>query len=193
MDRPERRATRHVANLAVSRAGTGSRPNARSHSPMKCTACRVAWEAGYPIGTEHACASAVRMRGASGGANGQEADAWFDQALVLTAEIHSASSRFRDRISTPRPPPEPIANPHEPLECAALRILAEGAEIRAGQALRAIGLRHSPFGSTAFFVVAHPGCPHPLPRIRLPSVTLTCRTHSVSSGFDAGLSTTEIA
>ncbi len=60
-----------------------------------------------PIGTEHACASAVRMRGASGRASGQEADAWFDQTPTLTTDIHSASSRFRHRISTSRHPPEP--------------------------------------------------------------------------------------
>ena len=146
-----------------------------------------------PIGTEHAFASAVRMRGASRHANGQEAGAWLDRALTLTAEIHSAPSRFRERISTPRHPPEPVTNPHEPLECAARRMLAESVETRAGQAPRAIGRQHSPFESTAFFVVARPGCPHPLPRVQPHSVTLTCLTHSVSSGFDARLSTTGIA
>ncbi len=146
-----------------------------------------------PIGTEHAFASAVRMRGASRHANGQEAGAWLDHALTLAAEIQSASSRFRKRISTPRHPPEPIANPHEPLECAALRMLAEGVETRAGQAPRAIGRQYSPSESTAFFVVVRPGCPHPLPRGRPHWVTLTCRTHSVPSGFDARLSTTGIA
>lgn len=94
--------------ISPSAALEGAHGRMRTHT-HPCNAQRAEW-LGKPdisIGTEHACASAVRMRGASGRASGQEADAWFDQTPTLTTDIHSASSRFRHRISTSRHPPEP--------------------------------------------------------------------------------------
>lgn len=53
---------------------------------------------------------------------GTQADTRPDRAPTLTIERHSASSEFRGRISTPRYVCGSIADPHAPLECAALRI-----------------------------------------------------------------------
>ncbi|WP_321800609.1 hypothetical protein [Burkholderia sp. BCC1988] len=66
-------------------------------------------------------------------------------------------------------------------------------EVRTKQVSRAIGRRRSPVKGTAFFFVAIPGCPHPASRIRPHPVALTGEMHSLPSGFEAGISTTDAA
>lgn len=96
-----------------------------------------------------------------------------EPAPTLTIEIHSAPSEFRGKISTPRSGTGlspiyrwSIADFRAPLECASVRMSGGRPEAPAGQASHTTGRRHSPFKSTAFFVVADPGCPHLASRLR---------------------------
>ncbi len=77
------------------------RPATRAPSPLRTTALRVVRDAGYP----HACASSDATTDAySGECDRREIHAGSgsptDRVLTLTVEMHSAASRFGDRIST---------------------------------------------------------------------------------------------
>lgn len=100
---------------------------------------------------------------------GTQVDTWPVRVPTLTIEIHSASSEFHGRLSTPRCVRGSIADPHSPLECAALRNSCDARKSAPGKShARSVGGAHrskAQHFSSSRFPVVHTlhrasGCTH---------------------------------